>query len=143
MILDDEDILIDNVKETCNNPFLILSEYLKDFDINKFMDVDKNFVKKVLSLLNPPTLYNYKFDFEFKTDCIKLNLLNSNYKFVCTVLLIRKRFHLSASNFYLYFVLMDLGSRLYGEEGIIIRYFLKHILEKYNFDIYNTLKFKQ
>ena len=75
-ILDDENILIDSVKETSNNPFLALSEYLKDFDMEGFMEVDKELVKRILSQLNLPTLYNHKFKFEFKTDCIKLNLLN-------------------------------------------------------------------
>lgn len=143
-ILDDENILIDSAKETSNNPFLTLSEYLKDFDMEGFMEIDKELVKRVLSQLNPPTLYKHKFKFEFKTDCIKLNLLNSNDKFVCTVLFIKKYFHWSTKDIHLYFhIFTEFGNRLYGEECTIIKDFLNYILKKYNFDISNKLVFKQ
>jgi hypothetical protein len=145
-ILDDENILIDNAKETSNNPFLTLNEYLKDFDMEGFMEIDKGLVKRILSQLNFPVLYEYKFKFEFKTDCIKLNLLNSNDKFVCTVLFIKKYFHWNTKGIYLYFnIFTDFGNRLheYGKECIIIKDFLNNILKKYNFDISNKLIFKQ
>lgn len=144
-ILDDEDVLIDGVEEISNNPFLALSEYLKDFDMEGFMEVDKELVKRVLSQLNLPVLYEYKFKFEFKTDCIKLNLLNSNDEHVCIVLFIKKYFHWSTKDIYLYFhIFTDFGTRLYsGDEYIIIRDFLKNILKKYNFDCTNVLMFKQ
>lgn len=143
-ILDDENILIDSVKETSNNPFLALSEYLKDFDMEGFMEVDKELVKRILSQLNLPTLYDYKFKFEFKTDCIKLNLLNSDDRFVCTVLFIKKYFHWSTSDIYLYFnIFIDFRSRLYGRDSILIRDYFNYILRKYNFDINDALIFKQ
>lgn len=142
-ILDDENILIDSVKETSNNPFLTLNEYLKGFDIEGFMEIDKELVKRVLSQLNPPILHYYKFKFEFKADCIKLNLLNSKDKFVCTVLFIRKYFHWSTKDIYLYFnIFTEFGNRLNGEECIIIKDFLNYILKRYNFDISNKLIFK-
>ena len=144
-ILDDENILIDNAKETSNNPFLTLNEYLKDFDIEGFMEVDKELVKRILSQLNFPVLYEHKFKFEFKTDYIKLNLFNSNDKFICNVLYIKKFFHWTDKNIYLYFhIFTEFGTRLYsGDEYIIIRDFLKNILKKYNFDCTNVLMFKQ
>ena len=143
-ILDDENILIDSAKETSNNPFLTLNEYLKGFDMEGFMETDKELIKRVLSQLNPPTLYEHKFKFEFKTDCIKLNLLNSNDKFVCTILFIKKYFHWSTKDIYLYFnIFTEFGNRLYGEECTIIKDFLNHILKRYNFDITNKLIFKQ
>ena len=143
-ILDDENILIDSAKETSNNPFLTLNEYLKGFDMEGFMEIDKELVKRVLSQLNLPILHHYKFKFEFKTDCMKLNLLNSKDKFVCTVLFIKKYFHWSTKDIYLYCnIFIDSIHRLHGEERIIIRDFLKYISEKYNFDISNTLAFKQ
>ena len=143
-ILDDENILIDSAKETSNNPFLTLSEYLKDFDMEGFMEVDKELVKRILSQLNLPTLYNHKFKFEFKTDCIKLNLLNSDDRFVCTVLFIKKYFHWSTSDIYLYFnIFIDFRSRLHGRDSILIRDYFNYILRKYNFDINDALIFKQ
>ena len=143
-ILDDENILIDSVKETSNNPFLALSEYLKDFDMEGFMDVDQALVKRILSQLNLPTLYDYKFKFEFKTGCIKLNLLNSDDIFVCTVLFIKKYFHWGTKDIYLYFKIFTVfRNNLYGRDSILIRDYFNYILRKYNFDISNTLMFKQ
>lgn len=142
-ILDDKNILIDSVKETSNNPFLILSEYLKDFDMEGFMEVDKELVKRVLSQLNPPTLYEYKFNFEFKTDCIKLNLLNSNDKFVCTVLFIKKYFHWTDKSIWLYFTLnINPNLRLFDRDNITFQNFIKRLDATYNFRE-GRLKFKQ
>lgn len=141
-ILDDENILIESVKETSNNPFLTLSEYLKDF--NGFMDVDQALVKRILSQLNPPALYNYKFKFEFNIDRIDLIVLNSNDRFVCTILSIKQYYHRVDKNIYLYFsIFTEFGKRIQGEENIIIKDFLNSILEKYNFGFRNTLMFKQ
>ena len=141
-ILDDEDILIDGAKETSNDPFLTLSEYLKDFD--GFMDVDQALVKRILSQLNLPTLCEYKFKFEFKIDRIDLIVLNSNDKFVCTILSIQKYYHRADKNIYLYFsIFTEFGKRIHGEENIIIDDFLNNILKKYNFSFRNTLMFKQ
>ena len=143
-ILDDENILIDSVRETSNNPFLALNEYLKDFDMEGFMEVDKELVKRVLSQLNPPVLCEYKFKFEFKSDTIKLNLFNSNDKFVCTILSIAQYYHRADKNSYLYFsIFTEFGKRIQGEENIIINDFLNNILKKYNFGFRNTLMFKQ
>ena len=105
-ILDDEDVLIESAKETSNNPFLTLSEYLKDF--NGFMDVDQALVKRILSQLNFPALYEYKFKFEFKIDRIDLIVLNSNDKFVATILSIKQYYHRVDKNIYLYYVFRGL-----------------------------------
>lgn len=141
-ILDDEDTLIDSAKETSNNPFLTLSEYLKDF--NGFMDVDQALVKRILSQLNFPALYEYKFKFEFKIDRIDLIVLNSNDKFVCTILSIQKYSKWGTTDINLYFsIFTEFGKRIQGEENIIINDFLNNILKKYNFGFRNTLMFKQ
>lgn len=142
-ILDDENILIDSAKETSNNPFLTLSEYLKDFDMEGFMEVDKELVKRVLSQLNPPALYEYKFKFEFKTDCIKLNLLNSNDRFICNVLYIKKYLHWTDKSIWLYFVLnINPNIRLFDRDDITFQNFRERLNTTYNFREGN-LKFKQ
>lgn len=145
MIFDDENILMGGVNETSNNPFLILNEYLKDFDMEGFINVDKELVKRVLSQLNPPVLYEHKFKFEFKIDCIKLNLLNSNDKFICNVLYIKKFFHWTDESIYLYFVLnLNKNSyiQLFDRDNITFQNFLKRLDTTYGFREGN-LKFKQ
>lgn len=61
-LLDDENILMDNVKESVNNPFLVLNEYLRDFDIDGLFDADKNTIKNILSTIKIPEFcfYNYE-----------------------------------------------------------------------------------
>lgn len=61
-LLDDENILIDNVKESVSNPFSVLNEYLRDFDIEGFLDADKNIIKNILSAIEIPKFcfYNYE-----------------------------------------------------------------------------------
>ena len=61
-LLDDENILMDNVKESVNNPFYVLNEYLRDFDIEGFFDADKNIIKNILSAIEIPEFcfYNYE-----------------------------------------------------------------------------------
>lgn len=141
-ILDDENIIVEGIKRDVNNPFLTLSEYLKDF--NGFMDVDQALVKRILSQLNFPTLYEYKFKFEFNIDRIDLIVLNSNDKFVCTILSIKQYYHRVDKNIYLYFsIFAEFGKRIHGEENIIIDDFLNNILKKYNFSFRNTLMFKR
>ena len=143
-VLDDENIVVESIKRDVDNPFLTLSEYFKDFDMEGFMEADKELVKRVLSQLNLPTLYEHKFKFEFKTNCIKLNLLNSKDKYTCTVLFIKKYFHWSTKDIYLYFnIFTEFGNRLYGRDSILIRDYLNYILRKYNFDYRNVLMFKQ
>jgi len=142
-ILDDENIVVESIKRDINNPFLTLSEYLKDFDIEGFMEVDKELVKRVLSQLNPPVLYEYKFNFEFKADCIKLNLLNSNDRFICNVLLIKKFFHWTDESIWLYFALnINSNLRLFDRDDITFQNFIKRLDTTYNFREGN-LKFKQ
>ena len=142
-ILDDENILIDSARETSNNPFLTLNEYLKDFDMEGFMEVDKELVKRVLSQLNPPVLYEYKFNFEFKTDCIKLNLFNSKDRFICNVLFIKKYLHWTDKGIWLYFVLnINPNIRLFDRDDITFQNFIKRLDATYNFRE-GKLKFKQ
>jgi hypothetical protein len=145
-ILDDENIVVEGIKRDINNPFLTLSEYLSEYlkDFNGFMDVDQALVERILCQLNLPTLYEYKFKFEFERDRIDLIVLNSNDKFVCTILSITQYYHRADKNIYLYFsIFTEFGKRIQGEENIIINDFLNNILKKYNFGFRNTLMFKQ
>lgn len=142
-ILDDENIVVESIKRDVNNPFLTLSEYLKDFDMEGFMEVDKELVKRVLSQLNPPTLYEYKFNFEFKADCIKLNLFNSNDRFICNVLFIKKYLHWNDKGIWLYFTLnINPNIRLFDRDDITFQNFIKRLDATYNFKE-GKLKFKQ
>lgn len=61
-LLDDENILMDNVKKSVSNPFYVLNEYLRDFDIGGFLDADKNIIKNILSAIEIPKFcfYNYE-----------------------------------------------------------------------------------
>lgn len=142
-ILDDENIVVEGIKRDVNNPFLTLSEYLKDFDMEGFIYVDKELVKRVLSQLNLPALYEHKFKFEFKTDCIKLNLFNSNDRFICNVLYIKKFFHWTDESIWLYFVLnINPNIRLFDRDDITFQNFRERLNTTYNFREGN-LKFKQ
>jgi hypothetical protein len=58
-LLDDENILMDNVKESVSNPFSVLNEYLRDFDIEGFLDADKNTIKNILSSIEIPEFCFY------------------------------------------------------------------------------------
>lgn len=77
-LLDDENILMDNVKETVSNPFCVLNEYLRDFDIEGFHDADKNTIKNILSAIEIPEFCFYNYEWVIQSSEITL-AVNKKY----------------------------------------------------------------
>ena len=71
-LLDDENILMDNIKESVNNPFLVLNEYLRDFDIDGFRDADENIIKNILSAIEIPEFCFYNYEWVIQSSEITL-----------------------------------------------------------------------
>jgi hypothetical protein len=71
-LLDDENILMDDIKESINNPFQVLNEYLRDFDIEGFHDADKNIIKNILSAIEIPEFRFYNYEWVIQSSEITL-----------------------------------------------------------------------
>lgn len=71
-LLDDENILMGNIKEPINNPFYVLSEYLRDFDIEGFRNADKNIIKNILSAIEIPEFRFYNYEWVIQSSEITL-----------------------------------------------------------------------
>ena len=71
-LLDDENILMGDIKESINNPFYVLNEYLRDFDIEGFRDADKNIIKNILSAIEIPEFRFYNYEWVIQSSEITL-----------------------------------------------------------------------
>ena len=93
-LLDDENILMDNVKETVNNPFYVLNEYLRDFDIEGFHGADKNIIKNILSAIEIPKFYFYNCEWVVQSSEITLAISKKygdlDRRFIGDLITIRK-----------------------------------------------------
>ena len=93
-LLDDESILMDNVKETVNNPFYVLNEYLRDFDIEGFHDADKNMIKNILSTIEIPKFCFYNCEWVVQSSEITLAISKKygdpDRRFIGDLITIRK-----------------------------------------------------
>ena len=94
-LLDDENILMDNVKESINNPFLVLNEYLRDFDRDGFFDADKNIIKNILSTIEIPEFRFYNYEWVIQSSEITLAVSKKygdpDRRFIGDLITIRKK----------------------------------------------------
>lgn len=77
MILDNEDILINEIKEVANKPFYVLNEYLKNINIhdeNGFLSKDKNIIKSILDTIELPNFEKYRCEWDIRRFSIHLNV---------------------------------------------------------------------
>jgi hypothetical protein len=93
-LLDDENILMDNVKESVSNPFSVLNEYLRDFDIYGFFDADKNTIKNILSAIEIPEFCFYDYEWVIQSSEITLAISKKygdpDRRFIGDLITIRK-----------------------------------------------------
>lgn len=140
-LLDDETILMDNIKESINNPFHVLNEYLKPFDIEGFLDADKNIIKNILSAIEIPKFCFNNYEWVIQDSEISL-AVNKKYgdpdrRYIGDLIIIRKIIKWSSKG-----ISLALGIRINrkliekftGEDKNILIYFLQGLEHKYKFE---------
>lgn len=138
-LLDDENILMDNIKESVNNPFHVLNEYLKPFDIEGFLDADKNIIKNILSAIEIPKSYFYKYEWIIQSSEIKL-VVSKKYgdldrRYIGDLIKIRNIIKWSSEDISLGILInRRLIEKFRGEDKNTLIYFLQYLEHKYNFE---------
>jgi hypothetical protein len=139
MILDDENILMDNIKESINNPFHVLDEYLKPFDIEGFFDADKNIIKNILSAIEIPKFCFYNYEWVIQNSEISL-AVSKKYgdperRYIGDLITIRNIIKWSSEDISLG-ILIDrkLIEKFTGKDKNILIYFLQGLEHKYKFE---------
>ena len=137
MILDNEDILINEVKEVVNKPFCILNGYLKTVDKNDedgFLSADKNIIKSILDNINLPDFEKCRCEWYIGRFEIDLNIFrNEDNLFIAELL------HISLRKSGLHVVMISERHRLVmrhfiGGDYRKILYFIHNLESLYNFD---------
>lgn len=142
-LLDDENILIDDIKESINSPFLVLNEYLRDFDIEGFHDADKNIIKNILSAIEIPEFRFYNYEWVIQSSEITLTVSKKygdpDRRFIGDLITMRKINSWSGENLRL---VISINRRLIekfrGEDKNILIYFLQGLEHKYKFKYNNV-----
>lgn len=143
MILDDENILMDNIKESINNPFHVLDEYLKPFDIEGFLDADKNIIKNILSAIEIPKFCFYNYEWDIRSSEIRL-VVSKKYgdperRYIGDLIKIRRFIKWSSEDIPLGILInRKLIEKFQGEDKNILIYFLQGLEHKYKFE-FNTV----
>ena len=138
-LLDDENILMDNIKESINNPFHVLNEYLKPFDIEGFLDADKNIIKNILSAIEIPKFCFYNYEWVIQNSEISL-AVNKKYgdpdrRYIGDLINIRKIIKWSSGDIQLGIrINRKLIEKFTGEDKNILIYFLQDLEHKYKFE---------
>ena len=137
MILDNEDILINEVKEVTNKSFYILNEYLKNvdkYDEDGFLSADKNIIKSILDTIELPDFEKYRCEWYINHFEINLNIYRKEDNLFIIELL-----HISLGKSGLHLVLIsERHSRMLrnfrcGDYRKIL-YFIHNLESLYNFD---------
>ena len=137
MILDNEDILINEVKEVANKSFYSLNEYLKNVDINDddgFLSADKNIIKSILDNINLPDFEKYRCEWHIGHFEIDLNVFrNEDNLFIAELL------HISLRKSGLHIVMISERHRVAMRHFIEgdyrkILYFIHNLESLYNFN---------
>ena len=138
-LLDDENILMDNIRESINNPFHVLNEYLKPFDIEGFLDADKNIIKNILSAIEIPKFCFYNYEWVIQNSEISL-AVNKKYgdpdrRYIGDLINIRNIIKWSSEDISLGIrINRKLIEKFTGEDKHILIYFLQGLEHKYKFE---------
>ena len=137
-LLDDENILIDNVKESVSNPFSVLNEYLRDFDIEGFLDADKNTIKNILSSIEIPEFCFYNCEWIVQSSEITLAISKKygdpDRRFIGGLIVIRKIFKWSdQSTLLVIYINRKLIEKFINEDRNTLIYFINDLEHKYKF----------
>lgn len=129
-LLDDENILMDNIKKSVNNPFRILNEYLRDFGIEGFLDADKNIIKNILSTIEIPKFCFYNYEWIIQSSEITLAVSKKygdpDRRFIGDLITIRK-------------IIKWTGENWLGENLPLAIYINRKLIEKFINEDKNTL----
>lgn len=129
-LLDDENILMDNIKKSVNNPFRILNEYLRDFGIEGFLDADKNIIKNILSTIEIPKFCFYNYEWIVQSSEITLAVSKKygdpDRRFIGDLITIRK-------------IIKWTGENWLGENLPLAIYINRKLIEKFINEDKNTL----
>ena len=142
-LLDDENILIDNIKESVNNPFSVLNEYLRDFDLDGFFDADKNIIKNILSAIEIPKFCFYNYEWVIQSSEITLAVSkkygNPDRRFIGDLITIRKINSWSYENLRLVISInRRLIEKFINEDKNTLIYFINDLEHEYKFK-FNTV----
>ena len=138
-LLDDENILMDNIKESINNPFHVLNEYLKPFDIEGFLDADKNIIKNILSTIEIPKFCFYNYEWIVQSSEISL-AVNKKYgdpdrRYIGDLIKMRNIIKWSSGDISLGILInRKLIEKFWGEDKNTLIYFLQYLEHKYKFE---------
>lgn len=143
MILDDENILMGDIKESINNPFHVLNEYLKPFDIEGFIDADKNIIKNILSAIEIPKFCFYNCEWIIHSSEIRLAASKKygdpDRRFIGDLVQIRRIIKWSSEDIPLGILInRRLIEKFSGEDKNILIYFLQGLEHKYKFEYNNV-----
>jgi hypothetical protein len=138
-LLDDENILMDNVKESVNNPFSVLNEYLRDFDIDGFFDADKNTIKNILSTIEIPEFCFYNCEWIIQSSDIILAVSKKygdpDRQFIGDLIVIRKIIKWPDRNTALaIYINRKLINKFICEDKNTLIYFINELEHKYKFE---------
>lgn len=139
-LLDDENILMDNVKESVSNPFLVLNEYLRDFDIDGFRDADKNTIKNILSTIEIPEFRFYNYEWVVQSSEITLAISKKygdpDRRFIGDLITIRKKIaSWSGENLRLVISInRKLIEKFINEDKNTLIYFINELEHEYKFE---------
>jgi hypothetical protein len=139
-LLDDENILMDNVKESVNNPFYVLNEYLRDFDIQGFRDADKNIIKNILSAIEIPEFRFYNYEWVIQSSEITLAVSKKygdpDRRFIGDLITIRKiiKWWSDQNTPLLIHINRKLIEKFINEDKNTLIYFINDLEHKYKFE---------
>ena len=138
-LLDDEDILMDNVKESVSNPFSVLNEYLRDFDIEGFHDADKNTIKNILSAIEIPEFCFYNYEWVIQSSEITLAISKKygdpDRRFIGDLITIRNIIRWSDQNTPLaIYINRKLIEKFICEDKNTLIFFINELEHKYKFE---------
>ena len=137
---------MDNVKESVNNPFLVLNEYLRrDFDIEISRDIeishdaDKNIIKNILSTIEIPKFCFYNYEWIVQSSEITLAISKKygdpDRRFIGDLIVIRKIIKWPDQNTPLaIYINRKLIEKFINEDRNTLIYFINDLEHKYKFE---------
>lgn len=137
MILDNEDILIKEVKAVANKPLCFLNEYLKNVDKNienGLLNADKNIITSILDTIKLPDFEQYRCEWHIYDSAITLTIYRKVDNLFITELL-----SISPRKYGLHLVLTSEGCLVVmrhftGGDYRKLLYFIHNLESLYNFD---------
>lgn len=130
---------MDNVKESVNNPFSVLNEYLRDFDIEGFLDADKNTIKKILSVIKIPEFCFYNYEWVVQSSEITLAISKKygdpDRRFIGDLITIRNIIEWSDQSTRLaIYINRKLIEKFINEDKNTLIYFINELEHEYKFE---------